>query len=33
MPAGCPSDLNGDGYVDDTDFVIFAGMYENLLCP
>ena len=33
MPPGCPADLNGDGFVDDSDFVLFAGAYNNLLCP
>ncbi|MBY0113770.1 MAG: hypothetical protein K2Y21_13200 [Phycisphaerales bacterium] len=27
----CDADLNGDGVVDDSDFVIFAGAYNNLL--
>jgi hypothetical protein len=27
----CPADLNDDGFVDDTDFVIFAGAYNDLL--
>lgn len=31
--APCPGDLNGDGLVDDTDFVLFAGYYNNLLDP
>ncbi len=26
----CPADLNGDGAVDDSDFVIFATAYNNL---
>ena len=25
----CPADLNGDGFVDDSDFVIFASAYDN----
>lgn len=29
----CPSDLNGDGFVDDADFVLFAGNYDQLLVP
>lgn len=29
----CPADFNGDTFVDDADFVIFAGAYESLLCP
>lgn len=29
---GCPADLNGDGLVDDSDFVIFAGTYNILDC-
>jgi hypothetical protein len=33
MPAGCPSDLNNDGFVDDADFVLFADAYNNLICP
>lgn len=28
----CPGDLNSDGLVDDTDFVIFAAAYEILDC-
>jgi hypothetical protein len=28
----CAADLNGDGYVDDADFVLFAGAYSLLLC-
>lgn len=28
----CPGDLNADGQVDDTDFVLFAGAYDRLLC-
>lgn len=30
--APCPSDLNGDRNVDDTDFVFFATSYDILLC-
>ena len=33
MPAGCPADLNGDGVVDDADFVIFLPAYDALVCP
>ena len=29
----CVGDLNGDGFVDDEDFVIFAFAYDTLLCP
>ena len=29
---GCPADLNTDGFVDDTDFVLFANAYNLLLC-
>jgi len=29
----CVGDLNGDGFVDDDDFVIFAFAYDTLLCP
>jgi hypothetical protein len=32
-PPGCPYDFNGDGVVDDTDFVVFAQQYNDLLCP
>lgn len=28
----CPGDLNGDGYVDDSDFVLFANAYDVLDC-
>lgn len=28
----CAADLNGDGYVEDVDFVSFAGAYNLLLC-
>lgn len=36
--AGCPSvcsmsDFNGDGFVDDFDFVLFAGAYDELVVP
>ena len=29
----CPGDFNGDGQVDDSDFVLFAGFYNELLDP
>ncbi|MBX3379338.1 MAG: hypothetical protein KF805_04535 [Phycisphaeraceae bacterium] len=29
----CASDLNNDGFVDDSDFVIFAAAYDTLECP
>lgn len=29
----CPGDFNGDGLVDDGDFVLFVGFYNNLLDP
>jgi hypothetical protein len=29
----CLADLNNDGVVDDTDFVIFAAQYNTLVCP
>jgi len=29
----CPGDFNGDGQVDDTDFVMFAGYYDALVDP
>jgi hypothetical protein len=29
----CIGDLNGDGFVDDADFVIFATAYNFLICP
>jgi probable HAF family extracellular repeat protein len=28
----CPGDLNADGFVDDSDFVLFAAAYDLLLC-
>ncbi|MBS0187750.1 MAG: hypothetical protein JSS51_06755 [Planctomycetes bacterium] len=28
----CPGDLNNDGFVDDADFVLFAGAYDILDC-
>ncbi|MGH7244841.1 MAG: dockerin type I domain-containing protein [Phycisphaerales bacterium] len=30
--AACPADLNGDGVVDDSDFVLFAAAYNLLDC-
>jgi len=30
--ATCPGDLNTDGLVDDSDFVIFVGAYNILVC-
>lgn len=30
--SNCPCDLNSDGLVDDSDFVIFVGAYDTLLC-
>jgi len=30
---GCPADFNGDGGVDDTDFVYFAKYYNDLVNP
>ncbi|MBS0190157.1 MAG: immunoglobulin domain-containing protein [Phycisphaerales bacterium] len=32
VAAACPSDLNHDAVVDDSDFVLFAGAYDLLLC-
>lgn len=32
LAAPCPSDLNGDTLVDDSDFVIFAASYDLLDC-
>lgn len=29
----CVGDLNGDGLVDDADFVMFAAAYDILVCP
>lgn len=29
----CPATLNGDGLVEDGDFVLFAGGYDALECP
>ncbi|MBX3389726.1 MAG: hypothetical protein KF691_09770 [Phycisphaeraceae bacterium] len=31
-PATCTGDLNGDGFVDDSDFVLFAAAYNILDC-
>ena len=31
-PSNCPCDLNHDGVVDDSDFVIFVGAYNLLDC-
>ena len=31
--AACPCDLNGDGFVDDSDFVFFADFYNALITP
>ncbi len=31
VPGPCPADLNNDNSVDDADFVIFAGYYEQLV--
>lgn len=28
----CPADINGDGFVDDGDFVLFASAYDQLIC-
>jgi hypothetical protein len=33
MPAGCPSNLNSDIFVDDADFSMFAIAYDTLICP
>lgn len=29
----CASDINDDTFTDDSDFVLFAGAYNDLLCP
>ena len=29
----CPADFNADGFVDDSDFVLFAAAYEAFNCP
>jgi len=31
--AGCPADFDGDAFVDDSDFVIFAGAYDEFISP
>lgn len=31
-PVACPGDLNNDGFVDDSDFVLFAAAYDLLDC-
>jgi hypothetical protein len=33
MPAACPSDLDADGLVNDSDFGVFVIGYDTLLCP
>jgi hypothetical protein len=33
MPNSCSADLNADGFVDDTDFVLFATAYGQFTCP
>ena len=33
QPATCPSDFNSDGFVDDTDFVLFAQAYDLFTVP
>lgn len=33
LTSACIGDLNGDGLVDDSDFVLFAGAYDILVCP
>ena len=32
VPAACPSDLTGEGFVDDSDFQVFAQAYNTLDC-
>lgn len=32
LKAPCPADINGDGFVDDGDFVLFATAYDQLIC-
>jgi len=32
LRSSCPGDLNSDGFVDDSDFVVFAAAYNELLC-
>jgi len=29
----CPADFNGNGFVDDTDFVLFSTAYDGFVCP
>lgn len=31
--SACACDLNGDTFVDDADFIIFAAAYNDLICP
>lgn len=33
LPPGCPADFNNDTVVDDSDFVLFADAYNQLICP
>ena len=33
MPASCSADLNSEGFVDDSDFALFALAYNRLFCP
>lgn len=33
QPPSCKADFNGDGFVDDSDFVDFAKAYELFICP
>ena len=33
LNARCPGDVNADGFVDDTDFTIFAAAYDAFNCP
>jgi len=33
MPLDCPTDLNLDGLVDGSDFVVFVEAYNALLWP
>ncbi|MBS0187765.1 MAG: hypothetical protein JSS51_06830 [Planctomycetes bacterium] len=32
VKAPCPGDFNGDAFVDDADFVVFAAAYDQLIC-
>lgn len=32
VPAACPADLTGEGFVDDSDFVVFVSAYNILDC-